>query len=109
MQEAINNIAQHSGAHRASFVFRYEPDRVDVCITDDGKGFDRAAIEYSPNSQCGLGLLGMEERMSAIGGAFLLSSAPGSGTIIRLSVPLTFELTDNRLDGDCGQANHHAN
>ncbi len=86
VQEAINNIAQHSHADHASFVFQFADDCVEARIADDGNGFDPAGITTG-DSHWGMGLMGMEERMSAIGGTFRLRSSPGAGTVIRLHVP----------------------
>jgi signal transduction histidine kinase len=85
-QEAINNIAQHSNATRAHFVFDYRADEVAAQITDDGEGFDPRAVTGVRDGKLRLGLVGMEERMSAIGGTFEIRSAPGQGTTIRLRV-----------------------
>ncbi len=88
VQEAINNIAQHSHAAHASFVFQFAVDCVEARIADDGDGFVPA--QATPGeTPLGMGLMGMEERMSAIGGAFRLRSSPGAGTVIRLHVPYT--------------------
>ncbi len=86
VQEAINNIAQHAHAAHASFVFQFAVDCVEARISDDGDGFvpARATTGETP---LGMGLMGMEERMSAIGGTFRLRSTPGAGTVIRLHVP----------------------
>ncbi len=95
VQEAINNIARHSGASRAEFAFEFLPDHVEVWITDDGRGFDPTNAFGFTDGKRGLGLMGMEERMSAVGGQFNLESAPGKGTLIRLIVPAQ-ETTEQR-------------
>lgn len=87
MQEAINNIARHSGARHVTFVLDFREDRVGVLISDDGQGFDPASVAGAPDGKRGLGLMGMEERMSTVGGEFHLRSAPGEGTTIRLTTP----------------------
>ncbi len=88
VQEAINNIARHSSAAHASFVFEFADDCVEARIADDGSGFDASSVAGAPDGKRGLGLMGMEERMSTVGGTFRLRSAPGAGTVIRLYVPL---------------------
>jgi two-component system sensor histidine kinase UhpB len=87
-QEAINNIARHSRATRAEFILDYAPAQTRVGIRDNGKGFDPTTIMSASDHKRGLGLLGMEERMSAIGGRVTIHSAPGDGTTIQLSVPV---------------------
>jgi signal transduction histidine kinase len=87
-QEAINNIARHSRATRADFTLDYAPDQAQVWIKDNGKGFDPTTVTSASDHQRGLGLLGMEERMSAVGGCVTIHSSPGDGTAIQLTVPL---------------------
>jgi signal transduction histidine kinase len=87
VQEALNNIARHSRATRADLIFDFQPDRALISIKDNGKGFDPATVFSVSHNQRGLGLMGMEERMSAIGGQFILQSTLQEGTTIQLSVP----------------------
>ena len=96
VQEAINNLARHSFARHAHCVFEFDADRVVVRITDDGIGFDPGSITRAVNGKRGLGLIGMEERMSAIGGALHLRSTPGGGAGITLIAPVEdTEITTN--------------
>jgi signal transduction histidine kinase len=99
VQEAVNNIAQHSRARHADFFFEYLNDRVEVRISDDGRGFDRTAVENAVNGKRGLGLVGMEERMTAVGGQFRLQSAPGKGSLLQLSVPLASAVSSGEKGG----------
>ena len=99
-QEAINNIARHSRATRAELIFEFEPDQLQVWIKDNGKGFDLATVWDANDCQRGLGLMGMEERMSAIGGTLTIHSVPREGTTIHLTVPL-----DGRMGGGDGKTN----
>jgi signal transduction histidine kinase len=87
VQEAINNIAQHSHAQHADLHFDYSDDRIEIGIADDGQGFDPMGVASHADSRLGLGLIGMEERMSEVGGEFRLRAAPGTGTAITLCVP----------------------
>ncbi len=88
VQEAINNIGLHSHARHADFLFELTAQGAEVRITDDGVGFDLAKRMDTPDGKRGLGLMGMEERMRAIGGEFHLQSEPSQGTAIRLVVPI---------------------
>jgi signal transduction histidine kinase len=94
-QEAINNIARHSRATRAEFTLTYAPRHVQLRIEDNGKGFDPTTVLSATDYRRGLGLLGMEERMSAIGGRVTIHSTPGDGTTIELIVPMR-ETTEDR-------------
>jgi signal transduction histidine kinase len=87
-QEAISNIARHSGARRARVVLDFGAAHLRVVAEDDGVGFDVQALELSPDSQRGLGLIGMRERVQLLGGSVVLDTAPGCGTRLRIDVPL---------------------
>ena len=76
-QEALNNVAKHAGASQAVVRFRCQPRRVELCICDDGRGFDPADM---PPDSLGLGI--MRERAEAIGATLTVDSQPGAGTEI---------------------------
>jgi len=78
-QEALNNVAKHAGASRATVSLRCEPGQVDLHIRDDGIGFDPGGL--APNS-LGLGI--MRERAEAIGAELKADSRPGTGTLIEV-------------------------
>ncbi len=76
-QEALNNIAKHSGASQATVVLRCQPDRVELRVHDNGRGFDLARV--SPE-HLGLGI--MRERAESVGATFAIASQIGRGTEI---------------------------
>jgi GAF domain-containing protein len=76
-QEALNNINKHAGATHAEIRFRRRDSRVDLRITDDGRGFDKSV---TPPGHFGLSI--MRERARALGAQLRLESHPGSGTRI---------------------------
>ena len=81
-QEAIANIRRHSGA--SSFQVRLDygqPERIGLEVTDDGRGFDPAAVRG------GFGLVGAQSRAADLGTELVVDSTPGSGTTLRVSVP----------------------
>jgi len=80
-QEALNNVARHSGARHASVTIRVDDRQIEVGIRDDGKGFD-------PRHSRGLGILGMEERARLLHGSLQVASRPGTGTEITARLPL---------------------
>jgi signal transduction histidine kinase len=55
-------------------------------VKDDGKGFDTPRPSTNPQ---GLGLISLRERVSLLNGSFHVQSAPGQGTMVRSSLPLT--------------------
>jgi PAS domain S-box-containing protein len=82
-QEALNNVLRHSKATKANIALEYSETRAKLVISDNGRGFDLKA-----NSD-GIGLVGMRERLRAVGGEFRIFSAAENGTEIHASVPLT--------------------
>jgi two-component system sensor histidine kinase UhpB len=81
-QEALSNVARHSGADKVEVrLRRTEGGGVVLEVTDDGRGF---AFD---ESQRGLGIGGMRERALLAGGELTIESRPGRGTTVRLSVP----------------------
>jgi signal transduction histidine kinase len=82
-QEALTNIARHAHATIVDVSLDHRADRLYLSISDDGQGFSGDA-----DQGIGLGLLGMQERLSAVGGTVHITSRPGSGTTLRIEVPL---------------------
>ncbi|WP_322798360.1 ATP-binding protein [Thermoflexus sp.] len=84
-QEALTNIARHARATRVEIHLNCGGDHLELTISDDGIGFDPEAVRKSrPRS---LGLIGMAERLSLVGGILEIESAPGKGTRVRARVP----------------------
>ena len=81
VQEALHNCAQHAQASAVQVGVRLQAGRILLTVQDDGCGFD-------PQRVRGLGLLGMEERVRHLGGAFQIDSQPGRGTLLRVGLPL---------------------
>ena len=81
VQEALNNVAKHSGARHAWVTLRQDQRQIALTVRDDGNGFD-------PERSRGLGILGMKERLRLLHGLLTIESAAGSGTSIAASVPL---------------------
>jgi signal transduction histidine kinase len=88
VQEALHNIVKHAGAQNVRITVSQEPDRLLLSIQDDGRGFN-------PPQERGMGLIGMEERVSALGGRLVVESAIGEGTLLRVALPLPQTVTVN--------------
>ena len=84
MQEALNNVARHSGASRAVVSLERLDDVYQLDITDNGRGFDPSAVNTRS-----LGLAGMRERGTSLGGEVVIFSHPGQGTTVQASLPIT--------------------
>ncbi len=87
-QEAINNIARHSGARNVRMEFVRQNGSLKIDIRDDGIGFDLNEVERSADRQRGLGLVGMHERVGLLGGQIHIVSIPGHGTHVSIGVPV---------------------
>ena len=81
VQEALQNAARHSRAGSVEIVIQPGEGGLRILIRDDGQGFD-------PKKTKGIGLLGMQERVSQLGGEVELESAPGHGTLLKVQLPL---------------------
>jgi signal transduction histidine kinase len=87
VQEALRNAVRHGRATRIDVRLDYEAAGVRCSIRDDGQGFD-VALALNQKGHRGLGLLGMRERLSAVGGLFRIDSAPGRGTEVQVAIPM---------------------
>jgi signal transduction histidine kinase len=87
VQEGLNNAARHSGAKTIRVRLEQDAQAVICSVRDDGTGFDVSSF-FGKQGQKGLGLIGMRERIEAVGGILQVLSAPGQGTEIHVRVPL---------------------
>ena len=85
VQESLTNVAKHAGARRVTLELAPCAEGFRVCASDDGCGFDAAALEQR-NNHPGWGLMIMRERAEAVGGHVRVESAPGRGTRVRVEV-----------------------
>ncbi len=83
VQESLTNVVKHARADSVSIVLTRKADSVSVLVEDDGIGFEPGRERPE-----GLGLLGMRERVSLLGGRVAVESRPGSGTTFVAEVPL---------------------
>jgi signal transduction histidine kinase len=93
-QEAISNIARHAGASNAFLGVGFQEDRVTLEVEDDGAGFDVSRAEVRSQDH-GWGLFGIRERAGLFGGSLEITSAPGAGTRLEISIPLQKETQDD--------------
>jgi signal transduction histidine kinase len=89
VQEAVNNVARHSGARRARITLEFGPTAVLTVVEDDGTGFDPEGLRQPQEGGRGLGLLGMRERAELFGGDVEIASHAGQGTSVRVRIPYT--------------------
>jgi signal transduction histidine kinase len=82
-QEAITNAVRHAHAHRVEVTLDFGTKQVGFLVRDDGQGFD---VERPPKTDGGFGLVGMRERSAHMNAELSISSTPGKGTVVSLSV-----------------------
>jgi two-component system, NarL family, sensor histidine kinase DevS len=81
VQEALTNVAKHSGAAHATVSVVERDGRIEVTVADDGRGFS------GEDGTAGFGLIGMRERIRLAGGRHEIDTAPGRGTTVRAWLP----------------------
>ena len=86
-QEAINNIARHSGAGKAVICLQANGARICLGVEDDGRGFRAAGDQGEAIRLRQWGLVGIQERVELVGGSFSLASEPGKGARLQVEVP----------------------
>lgn len=82
VQEALSNIMKHSKADFARVSLVLADDALHIEVADDGEGFDPALASE------GIGIIGMRERVFAVGGSIQVQSRPGEGTLVAITLPL---------------------
>jgi signal transduction histidine kinase len=90
VQEGVNNIIKHAQATNVLIRIVGMSDHIEMTIRDDGKGFDPAQVQERYSQRGSFGLLNMQERATRIGGELQLTSAPGKGTLVSVTVPRNF-------------------
>jgi len=83
VQEGLSNIIRHAGAKHVTLDLTDGGGEYAFTLQDDGCGFDPNSTRDSwPH-----GIMGMQQRVRALGGRFSLDSTPGKGTMLRVTVP----------------------
>jgi PAS domain S-box-containing protein len=95
VQESLANIQRHSGTQTATIHLRGDSTCVNLDISDRGRGMSKNAIERGNGSgtRLGVGILGMRERMTQLGGKLEIESS-SLGTTVRVAIPLRTEVAD---------------
>lgn len=94
LQESLSNISRHAQASRVRVELQCEEDRLTMTVSDNGIG-----LQASGRNKVGsFGLVGIEERISILGGTFSILSQPGAGTTICVAVSIQDANRDNTRD-----------
>ncbi len=103
VQEALHNVSSHAHAGSVRIRVQQERDRLSLLIQDDGQGFDSKQVK-------GLGLLGIQERVTRLGGTCTVHSTPGSGTILAIELPFSgapFNSKTSSMSEEMRETNSH--
>jgi two-component system sensor histidine kinase DegS len=87
-QEAINNAIKYADSSHIIVQLSHSDTILSITIDDNGKGFDAVEVEKKRNSESGMGLLFMKERIQYINGRVFINSIPGEGTRITYNIPI---------------------
>lgn len=95
-QEAVNNAIKYANPNYILVTINHTNDILSIVIDDDGKGFDPSILEKAPknNSEGGMGVFFMKERIGYINGRLFINSTPGKGTRVTINYNLNKETKD---------------
>jgi signal transduction histidine kinase len=106
VQEALQNAARHSGAQATEVAIAMHGQHLHIMVRDNGRGFD-------PSHTKGMGLLGMQERVSHFGGKLRIVSTPRTGTTLTIDLPIEPDLTSGEeprsASSSYGEPKHYEN
>jgi signal transduction histidine kinase len=88
LQESINNSIKHARAQNITVEMNYQPQSFQLWVSDDGRGFDAAALAVSEK---GIGLKSMHNRAALIGAVFSIQSSPFTGTTVTIKIAGSIE------------------
>lgn len=88
LQEALTNVVRHAEATRVDVILRRADQTVTMIVEDDGRGFGWHDDEPANPPVRRLGLLGIRERLSLVGGSLEVESNPGKGTTLFIRIPI---------------------
>jgi PAS domain S-box-containing protein len=100
IQEGLTNVLKHAEAKEVKIMLTYSHPKVILTMRDDGKGFEeKLALSPSGIGRRGIGLLGIRERVSSLGGKVKILSGRGKGTLIRVELPAVKRRRDAKNKG----------
>jgi len=97
IQESMTNVRKYANATEVVIKIEYLPDRINVVVRDNGKGFDVEKV-LSEKNGVAFGIVGMRERIQLLKGKFEIKSTLGKGTEVIISVP-----NDNQEDNNAAK------
>ncbi len=89
-RELLVNVVKHANAHKVKVRIHHSADRIQICVEDDGIGFDVGKIASLPADTEGFGLFSIREQLEYIGGNLQIESDVGKGARVTIIAPLKF-------------------
>lgn len=88
VQEAMTNVIRHAAATTVTVSLLFREERLTLRVADNGRGTDPRKLPAAKSAGSGLGLRGIQERVSILGGDFQMTTGPNQGTEVMVSVPV---------------------
>ncbi|WP_431967237.1 sensor histidine kinase [Actinacidiphila sp. bgisy160] len=107
VQEALTNTLKHAGRTRAGVTLDWRPEELVVTVSDEGRAADAGLVATAASADGGHGLVGMRERVSAVGGRLETGPRPGGGFLVRAVVPAP--LREEGCEAEEGTVRHGRN
>jgi len=101
VQETLNNVYKHAQADRVSIHLDFSsPEEVQLCVQDDGRGFDLEEERRRARERGAFGLCTMRERVESVGGSLRIETGPGQGTRVEVRLPKEIGRRRTGKEGD---------
>jgi signal transduction histidine kinase len=94
VRELLHNIAKHADAEHVSVSLNSFAGTIEICVEDNGSGFDADQIWQQMNKYNCIGLFSIKQRIEYLGGSVTIASRPGAGSRITIRVPLNSEIPE---------------
>jgi PAS domain S-box-containing protein len=88
VRELLTNVAKHARVEKVTVSVKKHNSSMEICVEDDGAGFDPSRLNGSDSMKAGFGLFHINERIKQLGGEIKIKSQPNRGTKITLTTPL---------------------
>ncbi|MDP2826194.1 MAG: sensor histidine kinase [Sulfuritalea sp.] len=95
VQESLSNIVRHAGAQKVHIALSHHAGAMHLLLEDDGRGFDASRVDHATH----FGLLGISERVTALGGALEIDSSSNAGTRLSVTLPQVPLKPDSSTEG----------
>jgi signal transduction histidine kinase len=92
-QESLTNVKKHAKATEVEVNLKFDESAVELSVSDDGVGFRPRASSGGEKKRGTFGLISMRERARGLGGTFEVQSRRGKGTLVRVVIPTSKEVS----------------